>query len=462
MSHPKSQGFTSRAAKRTLRAQRDSSTPPFNPKGSVPTLVPTAQGTLTMATNELPINEVAKSLATQEFHAAIKADATDAEVAKGLLFATGTEGYSRAKGDGSLDFVENYTAQWDACVKDTLPAGEAADKHGATIAAENRADVIEPIQAWRVNLDGKLQRFQSGVPMSQPYDLRDTAHKQICQATKAPAYNANAGLASHKGRERRIRVRRLPEGSPEIYAVTGGPGDGRAYAPFDSDKLVDALRQTCPDTRLKVDYDAATTECRVKAYFMAPLDLLAFGAGVGRVHHVYTDWRTADNGTMSLTGQMGIVRAVCRNSGLGHHEKASVTLRHSGDYARLAEAVATLNAGMQEVIANLQEVWGRALAAQYLDSESGSVLSPSEAIARLVKSGAVPTAGLKQDEAIERYQDAWHREPVYSAGGILMAIQRAAHEAPWSTKWAEDEIEASASELLYQHVWNLDEPTAEA
>jgi hypothetical protein len=444
-----SRPFTSKPLNRTIST-----------RGQTPVLVPDAQGRLKMFDPSLPINETARTLATDEYHAAINPDAADNEVSKGLLFATGTEGYV----GGSLDFKANYTAQWDECVKGSLPCGEAADKHLDTIASESRADVVEPVSNWRINLSGNAQRMSDGFAVSTDFAVREAAYKQFCQITKAPAYNANAGLSTFKGkRDHRVRVRRIQgEALPEIYAVTGGPGDGRAYAPFDSDKLVDSLRKICPDTRLKVDYDQPTTECRVKAYFMAPLDLLEFGAGVGRVHHVYMDWRTADNGTMSLSGSLGIVRAVCRNSGLAHHKKASVTLRHSGNYERLAQAVTTLNEGMAEVVDSLRKVWQRALTEQYTDRESGSALSPQEAIKRLVAQGMVPLAGESEESATERYIDAWSREPVYSAGGIVMAIQRAAHEGSWSTKWAEDQIEESASELLYQRVYVLDEPTIDA
>lgn len=404
--------------------------------------------------DNLPVNETAKALAIKEY----EATGIDAPLERDLLFKVGTEGYSEP---GALNFQENYRRAHEAMMKETLPIEEAANDHIATIAAEQRTDLVEAIQGWRINLHGHAQRFSGGVPMSAELQVREHAYKQICQITKAPAYNANQGLSGFTGKDRRIRARKLPsEKMPEIYAVTGGPGDGRSYAPFDSDKLIDALRKACPDVRAHVEYDHETTECRIKAYFMAPLDLLEFGAGVGRIHHVYMDWRTGDNGTMSLTGQLGIVRAVCRNAGLARTKKSSITLRHSGNYERIASAVATLNASSAEVIQNLREVWHESLMNQYLDSETGEALSPQDAIVRLVAQGMLPLGGLTAEEAEARYIDAWHQEPVYSAGGVIMAVQRAAHAGgAWKTKWYEDDIESAATDLLYQHNYVLDAPT---
>jgi hypothetical protein len=93
----------------------------------------------------------------------------------------------------------------------------------------------------------------------------------------------------------------------------------------------------------------------------------------------------------------------------------------------------------------------------YLDEDNETRLSPQEAIQRLVVAKLVPTAGLTQEEAIDRYVSAWNEEPGASAASVIMAIQRASHEATWRSKWADDEIESSATGLLYNHVLTLPE-----
>lgn len=52
---------------------------------------------------------------------------------------------------------------------------------------------------------------------------------------------------------------------------------------------------------------------------------------------------------------------------------------------------------------------------------------------------------------------AWDAEPGDSVAHVHNAITRAAHTAPTSKTWADDDVEEQASELLYQKVHVLAE-----
>jgi hypothetical protein len=128
-----------------------------------------------------------------------------------------------------------------------------------------------------------------------------------------------------------------------------------------------------------------------------------------------------------------------------------------GKLPTLEAKVAAVVDGLPEMISEFRDLWARAAADYYLDSESGAQLSAPEALLRLVAAGHLPRCGESVEDATDRYVRAWRAEDSpHSAAGIVMAAQRAAHEGEWRTKWADDEIETSASALLYQSVFALD------
>ena len=130
---------------------------------------------------------------------------------------------------------------------------------------------------------------------------------------------------------------------------------------------------------------------------------------------------------------------------------------HKGDPSVIRNLIAGMPAKFGALVADLRSVWARASAEHYLDADGGR-LSPKEAITRLVGNDLIPTGGKSTEDAIAYYVSAYAAEDhPESAAGIIMAIQRAAHECTWSTKWSTVEIEESASNLLYQPVYTLAE-----
>jgi hypothetical protein len=167
---------------------------------------------------------------------------------------------------------------------------------------------------------------------------------------------------------------------------------------------------------------------------------------------------------MSLQCQPFLIRVRCKNASLVQTEGRRRTFRHVGTFKTLEENIVSALEHAGKAIEPMKALWTRAAAEHFLDSESGAALSVPEAITRLINGEYLPTGGLDPDEAHAAYMSAWRAEDSpSSAMGIIMAVQRAAHESSWSTKWAQDEVEEAASDLLYQSVYTLDAPeTAEA
>lgn len=282
------------------------------------------------------------------------------------------------------------------------------------------------------------------------------------QLTGGVGQNVNAGLAKLGTRadavNRVVRARTVG-GERSAFAIVS-----ERYAACDAPAAMDLLLGGLRDAgiaaaaRAEVTYDAPSTAWAIRAILQAPIDVPAF-AGVGRVHQVFVDLRGADNGTSSIRGKLGAIRIRCLNASLSQATGLTMARRHVGDVASLRSAIAAIPAQFGKLATEMRSIWSAAAANWYLDADGGNLSAP-EAIARLVAHEYLPTCGATEAEAVDRYVAAWRaEESPHSAMGVVMAVQRAAHEG-WSTRWASDEIEAAASTLLYRHVNVLSQATA--
>lgn len=401
--------------------------------------------------------------------------------------------------DGDLFFVKG-TKLWDVGIAASkkhaaeyakLPTIEqAASQLSTTIAAEQRRDrVIEPAK-WTVDREGLLRldpeagpngeqvngiavqvnstawtqlgSLQSTLvePLPPPWDpnyetakaARDALPKELIKAWEAPRGNVNAWIDHVKG-ERKMRVRNAPDGTGrQAFAMVS-----KKYAPYDGDACLRDLAKALPGVKCELRYNPENTETRVRALIQAPIDIPAF-VGVGRVHQAGIEFRTRDDGMGSLSGRGFLVRVRCKNHSLATEQATKIKRRHVGTQADLVAELQGLLGTIPTMIEKLRELWSNAAAHHYLDTD-GTPLSVQEALTRLIVNEHIPTGGLKLDDAVENYMSAWRaEESPTSAAGIMMAVQRAAHEGSWRTKWATDEIEEAASKALYQPVYVLAAP----
>jgi len=191
---------------------------------------------------------------------------------------------------------------------------------------------------------------------------------------------------------------------------------------------------------------------RARLIVQAPIEIPSF-IGVGRIHQAGIELSTGDDGTRRVSGRAFIVRIRCKNHTLVTEERGTFDRKHIGDAKEIQREVARLMGNMPTLISDLKALWSHAAAAYYLD-ESGANLSAPEAITRLVQHGHLPLGGLDTAAAIDAYVSAWRaEESPHSVAGVIMAVQRAAHETSWRTKWADESIEETAAELLAQPVY---------
>jgi hypothetical protein len=297
-----------------------------------------------------------------------------------------------------------------------------------------------------------LARLVGGVAESKGVAVEPHAWSQLVSGVGA---NVNAGLSRLADRkvERRVRARTVA-GDRSIFAFVG-TGE-RGYTVCDVTEASDLLLAGLADAgladgaRCEIDYDAASTSWKIRAILQAPIDIPAH-AGVGRAHQIFADLTGADNGSQRIKGQIGCIRIRCLNASLSPTQGFSFSKVHRGSVDSLRTAVSQIPQMFAPLASEMRDVWARAAVSHYQGTDGGSLDAP-EIIARLVRGEYLPTCGATEESAIERYVSAWRaEESPASAMGIVMAAQRAAHEG-WSTRWASDEIEESASKLLYQHV----------
>ena len=406
----------------------------------------------------------------------------------GLLFEAGTKLWGI--GEAAL---QEYAAEYAA-----LPTlAEASEQLAATLAAEQRATTIDALAGYRVDGTGKLREVKlddtgritfgtKAVAVSTqafgqiigyyPHDRSLSKGGRTRRAVKAieqwpagkplppAASNVNGWIGDLRDRKdqakkykRRTRTHR---GQRELFGVFSG-SETRGYTAFDGDRLLAEAAKHQPNLRVALQYDADSTVTRARCIAQAPIDIPAF-VGVGRVHQIGFDLRTADDGSAILSCTPFLIRVRCKNASLVQTNGKRQAFKHVGSFEKLCESLETVIQQASAAIEPMRALWAQAAGAYYLDGESGAALSPVEAITRMVFNGYLPTGGLDEPEAVTQYVNAWRAEDSpASAQGVIMAVQRAAHEGQWRTRWAEDDVEETASAMLYQPVYQLWTPEAE-
>jgi hypothetical protein len=341
-----------------------------------------------------------------------------------------------------------------------LPAPEDAIREfKSTIASEGRQDLIRDLADKRIAADGTLTGKND---MTTGYGLMipdgGTAWKALTEIAGTP--NVNAGLAKRTKAERRIRTRETAHGDREAFAIVS-TDQVKGYKVYDGPEVADQVGRALRDrsisgAKVQITYDRESTRYQIRATVQAPIDIPAL-AGVGRIHQAFLQVSGGDDGQTAFRGQMGALRIRCLNASLAESTIGTWRHAHKGDLSALRGLIAGQVDSFGDLAASLSAAWSDAACHHYLHTD-GTALSVKEAVTRLVYAKHVPAPGGDKDAAIERYMAAWRAEDhPSSAAGIIMAIQRAAHESTWSTSWATPEIEQAASGLLYQQVYTLPE-----
>lgn len=394
------------------------------------------------------VNEGAKSLALDE-KAVAERHGFNVDRSQ-LFYDEGTK--LMDSGDDKLD---REAVTYDGL--DTLFLASA--NHHATIAAEQRKTSEVELAGWRLDIDGKLREVKDGKFGPLHIDVADHAINQMRPYVKkgyAAGPNPNTWMGNIEGKQR-LRARTRADGVREAFAVLG-PASTRGYVEFDTDRvLAEAAKQLAGmNLKASVRYSEGSTRMSAKIIAQAPVDIAAF-RGVGRVHQIGVMLTAADNGSVSISAEAFLIRIRCLNATLVKAKGGTkARVRHVGNVERMGEALKGALDDAAAAIPEMQDLWQKAAIEHYVDAASGTQLGMKDAFQRLIELGHLPRGGLGLDGAISAYMSAWRAEDSpTSAMGVIMAVQRAAHETSWRSVYAEDEVNEAASDLLYQPVYTL-------
>lgn len=379
-------------------------------------------------------------------------DLIGAERAALAPFLTVTdEGQLYADGTALAESGHEALAGYDAAFKALPPASTALADFRAQIEAEAREDLTSDLVDWRIDRAGLLDG-----PSRFPMSVGRTAWRQLSEISGQP--NINAGLAKRTRAPRRIRTREGGD-SREVFGIVSQDPQ-RGYQVFDGPQVADAFAAglkasgMLSGAKMTLTYDRESTRYDIRAVVQAPIDVPSF-SGVGRLHQLFARVTGGDNGMHGISGGLGALRIRCLNATLVETKGTTWNKRHVGDMSDIGQLVQGLVSQFGQAAESVQAVWSRAAVDHYLDTD-GTPLSVQEAFTRLVAHGHLPTGGMEADAAVDAFMSAWREEESpTSAAGILMAVQRAAHETTWATKWGSTEMEEAASALLYQPVYQL-------
>lgn len=336
---------------------------------------------------------------------------------------------------------------------DLPTVGDAMDALGTAIQREERADHevdlgglsvtyggrlhSEDIEAWLDPSEIGWQRLASFAPSDVPAGLRT---------------NVNAWLGRRRGDKVRARTRATADGKArELYSVVSPK-----YVPYDVDAIAADIAATMPaDARARVRYDRSRMRtdvvlCNPHHY---PDDTGT--ASVGEAHRLTLRVTTADDGTGGFKLRWLAERMRCRNATLLKGERTVFHASHRRE--DLGKAIGEALAAQGQVMETFASVWRDAWKSYYLDgSRKGDKLDADAALRRIAYHRLVQIPGVRGAEATyDALRLAYDAEGGDgSVASVHNAITRAAHQTPvsWSSRWADDETEEQASNLLYQKV----------
>lgn len=377
------------------------------------------------------------------------------------FFAPGTEA-TVAKRNGTLAKKRTDHAALDL-------AHEGLDRLVQTVLDEDRQDVATAIGA-----NGALHVGLFG-GWSGPllhYAPTDRAWSQLLSKHPAghgaPAQDVSAWLKDVPDHEAVIRHRKLPpgrvsayvEGTREAYALVSP-----SYQPYDLNEAAADLRKVVPhDARVRARYDGQRATVDVilaNPYYLDGGD----AAGVGETHRVVLRMKTADDGSGGYHLSLLAERVRCINLTLLHASKSLFHGTHRQEGLRdLAEqALAAVEPTMEAFATTWRHSWQE----YWVDKYTKGHLTGEEAVRRIVGHGKYRIPGLGEEGTLDACIAALALEPGNTRAHVHNALTAAAHQSPtsWASRWADEEAEQQASQLLYQTVrWlpELDNEVASA
>jgi len=374
------------------------------------------------------------------------------------LFTWGTNGQW---GDAA------YKARQELRARPLLSA--FADDVKARVAAEGRRSDRVELPALTYGVDGRLRTK----PGSAGAVMTAHSFRQLLNRADAPGYAAGYLGSDKLPAELRAphvqhwlnsasEAAKLPaQGTTPITGVLLSkridPGAGQGhhvygvvstdYTRYDMDRVVADVLAAAPSTaRGSLKYDATTTRWSMDATIGADFEPV-----VGDIHRVVLRISGHDAGGGSISVRLFAERVRCLNfSKVQLSSKIKGRIRHVG--ANVGAQVRGLLAVQGEALKDFADAWRDANQEGIIrDVELREQGDARKVFAALIEAGHVDAPD-GADLAVERFFQAWLREPGYNRADFVNAVTRAAHEAPWSSPWATETLEDQAGELLYNRL----------
>lgn len=253
-------------------------------------------------------------------------------------------------------------------------------------------------------------------------------------------YHAARDVRTVRGVEKphAIKLRlRNGDGRYKVWGVVG-----KNYPTVDVDTLAQTLLDELPGgARGEIKYNG------YKASMTAQWHTSDTTIGVGGFLRAGLRLTTADDGTDAFDISAVLEQARCINLSVVPQVKGTGHFAHRGEVSMLRDRVRAAIVAAKDSIAPFVKAWGEA---EQISIES--LADPNECFTRLVERGYVKVAGVKKEDLIERLVKAYQFDRGMSKTAVINAVTRAAHTNAWQSKWAQEEMEVQAGQLVYQRL----------
>lgn len=360
--------------------------------------------------------------------------------------------------------------------------GEALSALQDRIFAEQRQDIAVPASSLRMDNLGRAavgkDRFgmderafkglvsRLGLPSAGAYlaacwpELRakNVNNWQLLKVAEEAVARAEALGKGREFEQAMLNLRTRVNGEHrDIYAVVSD-----SYTEFDIDKFAEAIKIAMPDNaRAEVHYDGY--KAKIDVHFHSTVEPEDYAAG--EIFRAGMTFRSDDTGGGSAKGSGFLEQNLCLNLLITNYAAQPVfAVRHIGDVREMAAKIRKGIRDVEATIAPMMKQWGYArkddLVAVAVERDgSYEGMGLKEMLAGFFNGAmdreliAVPG---RRDEVIPKLVRAWERDAgtdgpqsgTITRAGFVNALTRYAHEDQRDV-WAQDEIQQSASRLLW-------------